>query len=276
MNWRMALAISAIGVAASHAEAAPPAEAVEIMVLGTYHFASSQDVANMTIDDPRTPKRQAELDRLVEAVARFKPTAVVVELETDAPGYADPNFQKFTAETLKKTANEREQIGYRLAARAGVTRVYGIDEQPAAGEPDYFPFDKLMAHAEKTGQAEKIGAMIAEIQKLTASESERFRTMTIAQSLIETNTGPLSDHGFYYRLSAFDRGEVQPGAELQSYWFMRNAKIFSKIMQVAKPGDRIVVIYGSGHKYWFEHFAAETPGYRTVDPVPYLKRASGR
>ena len=56
---------------------------------------------------------------------------------------------------------------------------------------------------------------------------------------------------------------------------MRNAKIFSKLVQVTKPGDRVVIVYGAGHKFWLDHFAENTPGFTRVDPLPYLEKAAG-
>ena len=68
--------------------------------------------------------------------------------------------------------------------------------------------------------------------------------------------------------------EQQPGAEFNAMWYLRNAKIFAKLMTVAEPGDRILVVYGAGHAYWLRHFASETPGFTNVDPAPYLQIAA--
>ena len=95
----------------------------------------------------------------------------------------------------------------------------------------------------------------------------------MAELLYEVNTGPMSSAESYYEMFQFDRGEDQPASELQAYWFMRNAKIFSKLLQVTEPGDRVVVVYGAGHKFWLEHFIDNTPGFVRVDPVPYLNNA---
>ena len=65
-----------------------------------------------------------------------------------------------------------------------------------------------------------------------------------------TETGFMSSPELYDQLQAFDAGEDQSAAELQGYWFMRNAKIWSKLMDVAQRGDRSVIIYGAGHKFW--------------------------
>ena len=270
----LTLGLACMMAVASSASPAEPAAPIEVMVLGTYHFSGGADVANVAAVDVRTPQRQKELENVAAAVAAFRPTAVVVERETAAPDYIDPNYAAFKPSVLKEKTSEREQLGYRIARLAKVARVYGIDEQPSAGEPDYFPFGKLQAAAEKNGAGAKLNALIADAQTLVSRESEKFRTMTMAQALLETNTGPLSDDSFYFGLSAFDRGEDQPGAELQAFWFMRNAKIFSKIMQVAKPGDRILVVYGAGHKAWLEQFARKTPGFSSVDPAPFLRRSA--
>ncbi len=272
-----ALGVAACATAAPVEEAKTDPEAVQVMVIGSFHMGNpGQDVANAEIESMLTDARQAEIAAVADALAAFKPTVVAVERTTDAPAYVDPKYQAFTPEVLKDNPDERYQIAYRLANMQGVTRVYGIDEQPSDGEPDYFPFDKLMAHAAETGQGDALNRQIEEIQEIVSEFSVKQKDHNVAELLLLQNSGEdlrQSDE-FYYRTFEYDRGEAQPGAELQAYWFMRNAKIFSKLMQVTKPGDRVVVVYGAGHKPWLDHFVDHTPGYVLVDPVPYLENAA--
>ena len=250
-------------------------DAVQVMVVGTYHMAgSNSDLINVETDSVLTDRRQSELRDLANALSEFEPTMVVVERVTDAPDYIDLNYAEFDAQELTENENERAQIGYRLARQMGLSNVYGIDEQPADDEPDYFPFGKLMAHAETTGQAEKLTGLIGAAQTMVGQFTEETADDHIATKLLKINTGEMSSPEFYYKLSAFDQGEAQPAAELQAYWFMRNAKIWSKLMDVAEPGDRIVIVYGAGHKFWLEHFADQTPGYIRIDPSPFLQLAA--
>lgn len=269
------------GCASTHAEnvvetsspGAKPNE-IQVMVLGTYHMAgSTSDLINVEADSVLTQRRQQELAELADALAAFKPTVVITERVTEAPDYIDPKYAEFTDATLLESENERVQVAYRLAERAGVTRVHGVDEQPSEGEPDYFPFDKVMEHASATGQQDAIGAFLASMQKIVEDFTAETAEDHIALKLLKINTGPMSAPDFYYALSEFDQGEEQPGAELQAYWFMRNAKIWSKLMDVTQPGDRVVVVYGAGHKYWLEHMADHTDGYMLVDPAPFLEAA---
>lgn len=267
------------------ASAAPPGPApassddnpdiVQVMVVGTYHMAgSTSDLINVETDSVLSERRQTELADLAASLAEFRPTVVVTERVTEAPDYVDPKFAAFTEATLLENEDERVQIAYRLARKAGVTRVYGVDEQPSDGEPDYFPFPRLVAHAEATGRKDELDALIAEARAMVEAFTAATADDHIAEKLLKMNTGPMSSPDFYYALSGFDEGEAQPAAELQAYWFMRNAKIWSKLMDVAKPGDRVVIVYGAGHKFWLEHMASRTPGHARIDPAPYLKRAA--
>ena len=250
-------------------------DAIQIMVLGTWHMKpSGADVANVDAESVLTPERQRELAMLVDALMAFKPTAVAVERTTDAPEYVDPNYEDFNDAVLAENPNERAQIGYRLAALAGLDVVYGVDEQPSKDEPDYFPFGKLVDHANANGLGDMLKDDIAMAQAMTAAFSKRQSKHTIPELLMETNGGEMSRHNFYYGAFKYDIGEAQPGAELQAYWFMRNAKIFSKLLQVVAPGDRVVLVYGAGHYHWLKHMAAETPGVVFIDSTPYLKAAA--
>lgn len=78
----------------------------------------------------------------------------------------------------------------------------------------------------------------------------------------------------YYEVLGIGEAEAQPGAELNAYWYMRNAKIFGKLMQVAEPGDRLLVIFGTSHAYWLRHFASEVNGFENVAPRPFLREAA--
>lgn len=67
-------------------------------------------------------------------------------------------------------------------------------------------------------------------------------------------------------------GEIDwVGAELNAAWYLRNAKIHAKLMNIAKPRDRIVVLYGAGHNYWLRELVRTTPGFVLVEPRTYLR-----
>lgn len=128
---RLLLALlAALAVALPATAQEVPAEPVRVMILGTWHFANpGEDVHNMRADPVTTPQKQAELAAVAEALARFGPTAVALErVARDPATMLDHRWPAFAPEMLLSDADERTQIGHRLAHVAGITRVYAIDE----------------------------------------------------------------------------------------------------------------------------------------------------
>jgi hypothetical protein len=247
-------------------------EPVQIMVLGTYHMDNpGQDLVNVRAADVLAPRRQTELVAVAEALAQFRPTVIAVERITAAPGYVDDHYTRFSEADLARQRDERVQIGYRVARLAGLRTVHGVDEQPAAGEPDYFPFDKVQASARVHGQEVALGALLEQVGRMAAEFGARQETSTIAGLLRDANDERgLADPSFYYALLGLDAGEAQAGAELLGYWYMRNAKIVAKLSDIVKPGDRVLVLFGAGHKHWIEQIARNVPGFKLVEATQYL------
>lgn len=269
--------IAALAVAsAMPAVAAPPPPPVEVMVLGTYHFGNpGLDLNNIKADSVLTPERQRQLAAVAKAIAEWHPTRVMVEQQSKAPDLAVGDYPAFSDAMLASDANEIVQIGYRIAHLAGLKTVNGIDEQPKAAEPDYFPFDKVQSAAKTFGQVAFLEATNVPVAKEIGKFEALQKTDTVAQLLTWFNTPGRAVTGMtsYYSILTIGDFDNQAGADLNAAWYLRNAKIFGKLMHIARPGDRILVIYGSGHGYWLRHFANETPGYRNVDVLPYLAKA---
>lgn len=268
-----------IGIAAllatGQAVAADTPKPIDVMVLGTYHFANpGLDLANAKADDVLKPNRQGELEALAVALAKFRPTKIMIERQAKTPDLVDPRFAEFTPAILGQNRDERVQVAYRLANRVGISTIYAIDEQPGEGEPDYFPFGKLVEWAKANGREGQLNAELDSAKTIVARIEQLQAEGSIAHVLLELNRPEQAekDQRWYYGVLGYGDTERQPGAELNAYWYMRNAKIFAKLMTVARPGDRILVVYGSGHNYWLRNFAKTAPGYRNVDPTPYLEK----
>lgn len=196
----------------------------------------------------------------------------VERVAPDQSTLLDPRYPAFTPADLLTNANERVQIAYRLAHHQGLTRVYAIDEQDRDGQPSYFPFEDVQTWVEANGASERLAAMHGEIAAMIADLERRQATETIGQLLAGMNTPEqvMADQAFYAGLMTFGAGDDQPGAVLNSRWYARNAQIFARLLQVARPGDRIVVLYGAGHNYWLRQMVETMPGFRLVEPADYL------
>lgn len=256
------------------AKAEPPAQ---VMVLGTWHFDNpGLDVVNVKAEDVRSQKRQCELGAIAKSLAQFRPTKIMVERVASGPDLIDSGFGGFTPAQLLERKDERVQIGYRLAHLLRHDKVYAIDEQPSEGEPDYFPFGKVMQQAQANNQMTRLQAGLAKVEADKKAFEERQARTNLATLLIDTNEPSPWRAGIsgYYEMLRVGNAEQQPGAELNAYWYMRNAKIFGKLMTLIKPGDRVLVLFGSSHSYWLRHFAREVMGFQDVDARPFLRRAA--
>lgn len=267
-----ALLLPSAAMAQTSAAPAP----IEVMVLSVYHMDNpGRDVHNARIDPVTTPEKQAELAQVAQALARFQPTALAIEnLAVDPATMLDAAWPSYDPASLTSNADERVQIGYRLAALANIQRVYAVDEKDREGQPTYFPYGPMAAWAQANGKGGELQAMGAETQAFLRGMEQRQRERTIGKLLAEINA---PDHpmaarngAMYYRFLQFGAGDVLPGAELNGRWYTRNAMIFGKLVQVAKPGDRIVLMFGAGHAFWLRHFIETTPGFKLVEATDYL------
>ncbi len=279
MKWLQAMLVAAGLVAAPvwAEEGSPEPEPVRVMVLGMYHFANpGLDMVNTKVDDVLAPKRQREIAVLVDALAEWQPTKIGVENQAKAPSFELSEYRD-TEELLRTDRNESVQVGYRLARMLGHDTVYGYDERSGEGEPDYFPMGNVQQFAQANGGTELLGELFAEVQAMAAKEEAELPNQSIAQSLLKHNdtqaVSAMHDRLYYSMLKIGD-GDQQPGAELNAYWYMRNAKMFAKIDMIAEAGDRVLVLAGSGHATWLKHFVERMPGYELVEATPYIEKAA--
>lgn len=253
--------------------AAAEDQTVKVMVLGTFHMANpGRDIHNTDVDDVTTPQKQRELEDVAQRLGVFKPTKIALEGDAKTDDFTSAPYHSFKPEDLTSNRNEIVQIGYRIAHESHHEDIYLIDE--SSDVIDYFPYQAVVDYAGENGQTAVIDELNAAVEKTIGLFEEAQKQSTIAELLAGMNDpATIADEHdrFYYSLLQLADREAQPGAELNAYWYMRNAKIFSKLIQVARPGDRIIVVFGAGHAYWLRHFVENTPGFELVEPNDYLR-----
>jgi hypothetical protein len=253
--------ILGLGALCAVAQAAAP---VSVMIVGVVHFGNpARDLHDVTMDDVLSPKRQVEIQNVIEALARFHPTRVMVE---DDQARVDARYDQFRKGTLSPSRNEEVQLGFRLAKRAGLLRVDGIDVE---GD---FPYPALQAYAHAHGQTIILNQVNAGFTDQIAKIDAARRSGTIADLLIYMNRPSfVRDSQAPYRLAlSIGNGSDQPAAELLTAWYRRNFAIEGNIAQRAQSGDHIVIFYGFGHAFLLRQFVSEMPGYRLVELSDYI------
>ncbi len=267
-NRAVASAVVALCLFSSPALGADTTPPVQVMVLGTFHLDNpGQDIANIQVDDVLAAKRQSEIGQILDGLARFAPTKIAVESQRRQAGtLLSERYPQFLAGTLPPSKSEVVQYGFRLAQRLHHQNVYAVDVQ---GD---FPFDAVMAFAKKDGRDAAIGAQIQWIQSEIAKQSEFLKTHSLS-GLLRMQNDPAEiakGNGFYLDLLNYGALDDQPGAALVSAWYARNINICARIVQTAKPGDRVLVIFGSGHAFLLRHCLSGISNYRLIEPNDYL------
>ncbi|HWA91389.1 MAG TPA: DUF5694 domain-containing protein [Rhizomicrobium sp.] len=253
--------LAAALVAALPASAAEP---VSVMIVGDFHMSNpGHDMHNVQVDDVLAPKRQAEIAAVADGLARFKPSLVAVEWPADL---TTQRYDAYRKGTLAPSHNEVVQLGFRLAAKANLDSVAGIDVD---GD---FPYEPVQAYADAHGMKDVLANANAEIESFVQAQGRTLQTGTIGQTLRYLNDPALIAKGsnFYHLMLTVGGGTDQPGAELLTQWYKRNFLICANLVQRAKPGDHVVVFYGAGHSFLLRQCVSEMPGYRLVEANDYL------
>jgi len=248
------------------ASAAPAAPApVQVMIVGVFHMSNpGHDMHNLQVDDVLAARRQAQIAAIDKALSRFYPTLVAAEW--DAPVVAE-RYPKYLAGTLAPSHNEVVQLGFRLA-KANGARMAGID---ADGD---FLYEPLEAYAKAHGQTDLLAAMDGDTVRQVQTEARLLAGPGISAVLRYLNDPQRlkGENAFYRTALKIGDGARQPGVDLDTGWYRRNFLICAQLLQLAKPGDRVVVFFGSGHAFLLRQCVQETPGYQLVEPNAYLPR----
>jgi hypothetical protein len=135
----------------------------------------------------------------------------------------------------------------------------------------------VQAWADAHGKRRELDAMGAVIERRVQQDAEALAKGGIAGELrlINEPARIALDHGFYREMEKFGGGAEQPGVELLTAWYKRNFVLCARLAQQAKPGDRIVVMFGSGHSFLLRQCVSEMPGWKLVEPNAFLPRAPG-
>jgi hypothetical protein len=238
------LAISMSSASWAQSDARP-----EILVLGTYHMSNpGRDIYNMQADDVLSPKRQQEIEQLIEVLKKFHPTKIAIEADVGSER-VEKEYSDYLAGKYTLTRNETNQISYRLAKELGHHAVYPVDEE---GD---FPYQRLVNYAKGIGQKEKFDAMAASMGTLVKEQDDFLQSHTVLETFEYMNSDSMSAKGvaFYYGFVPYGEPGDYAGPDLVAAWYQRNIRIYHNIVKlVESPNDRILVIYGAGHLGWLQ------------------------
>ncbi len=249
------------------------------MVLGVFHFSNPglDSYKEKFSFDILEDERQKELDTLIDKMAEYKPTKILVELsriETDS--ILNHRYQKYLAGTfdINDKSNEVYQIAFKLARKLGHKRVYPSD---ASAEwfgvtLDWDNFDED-AYLKRLGQFEK--ATRYDYKSFYELYDSLKTVQTLTQHFISINNpdNRLKDHQAYLTETILaGAGDNYLGADAVGRWYRRNLRIFANAYDLTNfdSEERLLLIYGSGHVWQLRQLFTDSPDFDYIEPNNYL------
>jgi len=245
--------------------------ATPVLLLGTWHMDNpGKDMLNLKTDDVLVPRRQKEIEELVNRLAKFRPTRVLIE----AP-YGDPvrpnAYADYLAGKHDLSRDEREQVAFRLARRMNLSTVPGIDYP--------MDLDDSQLNLLMKSNPELVGKAMEALQADGGKEMEKQQSLLAHSSVTEFYRYQNSEeaiernHQFYFKyLVPIDQGQNYAGADMVASWYKRNLRIMNNLERLQlSPTDRVFILFGQGHVKLLRDFIKATPGFCLVDAEAYLQ-----
>lgn len=244
-------------------EGEPPAK---VFLLGTWHFAYPGQDAHKTDASKRvdvlTDQRQAELENVLDYLERFRPNAIALECKPDSDFAAD--YHKFLEGELEVQRDERYQIGFRMAKRAGLEKIHCVAAESFLKENQ----EQLMKMgAVPEGYDFRSDDLMSRRYRKWLEYKDRIeKEATLMEALAYNNRDDVLDTGYgAYLVGDFKLGEHGGADALALHWYDRNLRLFRHIQGITgEDNDRILVIYGSGHMQILKELFDSSPEYERV------------
>ena len=245
----------------------------KLLILGTFHFKDAGlDSYKPEVDvDILSEKRQAELGRILDQLEDFSPTKILVEVKPERQAEFDERFGKYVAGEFELGSNEIYQVGFRLAKRLGHRRLYAVDSSGRRYEdlPDSEEYAK--EHGQSFPVADRWDERYMAAYKVE-DHAKAERTLTEHLLFLNSNERLRFSHGHYVLsdLALGSDGEY-PAADSLTGWYNRNLRIYSNILRVMEPQDRLLLLIGAGHVPIIRHAAQASPELDLIDLAGVLR-----
>lgn len=255
-----------------------PAGTNPILILGTFHMAgSTQDAVSLDGGDMTTPRRQKEIAELVESLARFKPTKVAIESARNST-YWNDRYALWLAGSYELGTNEIEQIGFRVAKSMKLKELSPVDYpmwmNGLTAIERHTPKPSPVSKSEAAPENEPESPGMREIRAQVAKDEQTLAGSTVGAYLAYLNAPAREamNHKWdvMWNLAPGDGVALYETTDLAANWYKRNLRIFTNLLEITEPGDRVLLLIGSGHGKILKGFAADHPQYCLVDDARHL------
>jgi hypothetical protein len=233
-----------------------------LLILGTFHFkdAGLDDYKPKVDIDIMSEARQAELADVLERLTAFAPTKILIESKQDRQGVMNERYLQYLAGKFELQANEIFQVAFRLGKKLGHDQLYGVDVSGRNYKdlPDSEAY--AIEHGQEFPRADLWDERFTELYKV---EDHSKANQTLREYFLFLNSADRLriGHGHYVLsyLGLGDEEEFPAADSVTGWWYNRNLRIYSRILRVMEPGDRLLLLIGAGHVPIIQHAAGASP-----------------
>lgn len=239
-----------------------------IFLVGTFHFQYYNLDAHKTEKDKQvdifSDQKQKELKELLDYIALFKPTKIVIEAGASWEGMK--KYREYKSGTRKLDRDERYQVAFRLMDRFKLDTLYAADAGSISND--------LMYCKDSTTVRPYMNAIFKDY---AFRSNENYNNYFDYLTSLSTEIPLLSYFNYInseknlqriygaYLLGDFKLGKYEGADALATDWYDRNLRIFRNIQQVTtSANDRILVLFGYGHIAILDQLFSCSPEYNYI------------
>ncbi len=251
-----------------------PTGPVQVMTLGTFHFAyPNLDVVKTGKEDQINVLKepwQSEIVAIAEAIRAFEPTIIMVERHPSQQQRTDSIYQEYLAGRHTLGKGEIDQLAYRIAAGVNLEKIYCVDDKGRH-------YSEVLAIMSDSARLAAFENYYMNPPAQHARNRKREKVHSITEELMYSNHPEVVQQGLAHYLVHPFLYEEEPGdftgVDFETgRWFNRNLRIFRNMQRVpATSNDRILLIIGSEHLNLLNYFLEVADGFQLVSPLPYLE-----
>lgn len=240
----------------------------KVLLVGTFHFEYyNLDAYKVDKDkqiDILTDQKQQELKELLDYISLFKPTKICIEAFPE--WNAVKKYKEYQAGQKQSVKDERYQIAFKLMNRFKLDTVYSINAESIATDflstKDSTLFMPYLQNLYE-GYSDKDNPDYVKWRDYKTSLTTKISLLKYFKYL-NAPTNLHRDFGAYL-VGDYKLGKTKGADILAIDWYDRNLRIFRNFQNIhAKPNDRILVLFGSGHIAILNQLLTSSPEYQYI------------
>lgn len=251
------------------------------MILGVFHF----DNPGLDTYKEKFPfdiledNRQKELNILLEKIAKYKPTKILLESNrVKSDSILNVTYQAYLTGKydISNKRSEYFQIGFKLAEKLGHARLYSSDASAEwfGANLDWDNYD-ADAYLKSRGQYEKSKRYDFETLYRMSDSLKSVNSLVDYILMMNNPKDRLKDHQAYLTKTILEgAGDNYIGADGVARWYRRNLRIFANAYDLTDfdKEERLLLIYGAGHVWQLRQLFIDSPDYEYIEVNQYLSK----